>query len=168
MVPSASKYSILDPCSSFCFLFKPYAMLLSATCHVYVKEWSNDHLVVFLVGGSEQVISKLQQWQQNAGRCKISSNTEPLSNLKKIASEKGYRISDNSGSGNCMFHALSEQLEIVKGVKIHHFELRHSLVQYLREHPKQASICQSACNVQDRYYKCIFCFTFNLNVRNYY
>ncbi|XP_027055671.1 uncharacterized protein LOC113682710 isoform X1 [Pocillopora damicornis] len=35
-----------------------------------------------------------------------------------------------------MFYALSEQLETVKGVKIHHFELRRSLVQYLREHPK--------------------------------
>ena len=40
-----------------------------------------------------------------------------------------------------MFYALSEQLETVKGVKIHHFELRRSLVQYLREHPKQVSIC---------------------------
>ena len=39
-----------------------------------------------------------------------------------------------------MFYALSEQLEIVEGVKIHHFELRQSLVQYLREHPKLVSI----------------------------
>ena len=82
----------------------------------------------------------LQQWQQNASRYKISSNTDPLSDLKKIALEKGYRISDNPGSGNCMFYALSEQLEIVRRVKIHHLQLRHSLVQYLREHPKQVSI----------------------------
>ena len=94
----------------------------------------------FFLGESEQVIGNLQQWQQNVSICKISSNTDLPSDLKKIASEKGYRISDNSGSGNCMFHALSEQLEIVKGVKIPHFELRHSLVQYLREHPKQVSI----------------------------
>ena len=39
-----------------------------------------------------------------------------------------------------MFYALSEQLETVKGVKIHHFELRQSLVQYLRKHPKQVNI----------------------------
>ena len=39
-----------------------------------------------------------------------------------------------------MFYALSEQLEIVKGVKITHLELRHSLVQYLREYPKLVSI----------------------------
>ena len=45
-----------------------------------------------------------------------------------------------------MFYALSEQLEIVKRVKIHHFELRRSLVQYLREHPKMVSIWQSMCN----------------------
>ncbi|XP_066015867.1 uncharacterized protein [Pocillopora verrucosa] len=85
-----------------------------------------------LFGGSEQVIRSLQQWQQNASSCKISSNTDPLSDFKR----KGYRISNNPGSGNCMFYALSEQLEVVKRVKIHHFELRQSLVQYLREHPK--------------------------------
>ena len=90
--------------------------------------------VVFLLGGTEQVIRSLQQWQQNASN--ISSNTDLPSAFKK----KGFRISDNPGSGNCMFYALSEQLEIVKGVKIHHFELRRSLVQYLREHPKQVSI----------------------------
>ncbi|XP_066015672.1 uncharacterized protein [Pocillopora verrucosa] len=90
-----------------------------------------------IFGGNEQVIRNLQQWQQNASRYKNSSNTDPLSDLEKIASEKGYKISDNQGLGNCMFYALSEQLETVKGVKIHHFELRRSLVQYLREHPKQ-------------------------------
>ena len=94
----------------------------------------------FFLGGSEQVIHNLQKWQQDAGRCKISSNTDRLSDLKKIASEKGYRISDNEGSGNCMFYALSEQLETVKRVKMYHFELRRSLVQYLREHPKNVSI----------------------------
>ena len=96
--------------------------------------------MVFLSGGSEQVIRNLRQWQQNATGYQISSNTDPLSDLKKIASEKGYRISDNPGSGNCMFYALSEQLEIVRGERIHHFELRRSLVQYLREHPKLVSI----------------------------
>ena len=39
-----------------------------------------------------------------------------------------------------MFYALSEQLEVAKRVKIHHFELRQSLVQYLRGHPKLVSI----------------------------
>ena len=113
---------------------------LSATCRAHVYEYSNDHQVVFFLGESEQVIGNLQQWQQNVSICKISSNTDPPSDLKKIASEKGYRIFDNLGSGNCMFHALSELLKIVRGVEITHFELRHSLVQYLREHPKQVSI----------------------------
>ena len=44
-----------------------------------------------------------------------------------------------------MFYALSEQLEIVKGVKINHLELRHSLVQYLREYPKLVSIWCMLC-----------------------
>lgn len=30
-------------------------------------------------------------------------NSEPSLNLKKIASERGFEISDNRGEGNCMF-----------------------------------------------------------------
>ena len=32
--------------------------------------------------------------------------------LEKTASDKGFIISDNQGSGNCMFHALAEQLTL--------------------------------------------------------
>jgi hypothetical protein len=49
-------------------------------------------------------------------------------------------ISDNEGSGNCMFYALSEQLLIVKGIKVSHGELRQSIVQYLRKNPKLVSL----------------------------
>ena len=35
-----------------------------------------------------------------------------------------------------MFHALSEQLETVKGIIIQHGQLRKILIQYLRENPK--------------------------------
>jgi len=56
--------------------------------------------------------------------------------LERIASDKGFVISDNEGSGNCMFHALSEQLNLVKGITISHEKLRHSIVQYLRNNPK--------------------------------
>ena len=38
-----------------------------------------------------------------------------------------------------MFHALSEQLETVKGIKIENGQLRQSLIQYLRENPKLVS-----------------------------
>ena len=40
-----------------------------------------------------------------------------------------------------MFHALSEQLETVKGIKTHHGQMRQSLVQYLRDNPKLVSCC---------------------------
>ena len=139
VVSCVPKYSILNPHCSFCFLLMPYAMILSATHHVHECIWVKYQSltkVVFLLGGTEQVIRILQQWQQNASRCNSSSNADLPSAFKK----KGFRISDNLGSGNCMFYALSEQLEIVKGVKIHHFELRQYLVQYLREHPKLVSI----------------------------
>ena len=58
-----------------------------------------------------------------------------------ILSDKGYRISDNQGSGNCMFHALSEQLETIKRIKIQHGKIRKSLVRYLTENPKLVSYC---------------------------
>jgi len=71
---------------------------------------------------------------------KVNSNTDLSTELERIASDKGFVISDNEGSGNCMFHALSEQLNLVKGIKISHRELRQSIVQYLRKNPKLVSI----------------------------
>ncbi|KAL9958553.1 hypothetical protein ACROYT_G035582 [Oculina patagonica] len=53
--------------------------------------------------------------------------------LQRIASEEGFIISNNQGLGNCMFFALAEQLEIVKGVKISAEELRVNLVKFLKE-----------------------------------
>ena len=80
----------------------------------------------------------LQQMQCDVN--KVSSNTDLLAELGKIASDKGFVISDNEGSGNCMFYALSEQLNSVKGIKISHGELRQSIVQYLRKNPKLVSL----------------------------
>ena len=57
--------------------------------------------------------------------------------LKKKALERGFLISNNRGEGNCMFYALAEQLELKKGIRISHGNLRIQLVQYLHEHPKQ-------------------------------
>ena len=64
-----------------------------------------------------QMFMNLQQMQ-----CDVSkiSDTDPSIELEKIASGKGFVISDNEGSGNCMFHALSEQLNLLKGIKILH------------------------------------------------
>ena len=76
--------------------------------------------------------------QCNVGN--VNSNADLSAELEKIASDKGFVISDNEGSGNCMFHALSEQLNLVKGIKISHGELRQSIVQYLRNNPKLVSL----------------------------
>jgi len=71
---------------------------------------------------------------------KVNSNTNLSAELEEIASDKGFVISDNEGSGNCMFHALSEQLNLIKGIKISHGELRQSIVHYLRNNPKLVSL----------------------------
>ena len=70
---------------------------------------------------------------------KINSNTDSLVELEKIASGKGFVISHNEGLGNCMFYALSEQLNLVKGIKILQKELRQSIVQYLLNNPRLVS-----------------------------
>ena len=90
---------------------------------------------VFFLDLPGQMVRNLQQMQ-----CGVSSITDLLAELEKIASEKGFVISDNKRSGNCMFYALSEQLSLVKGIKIPHGELRRSIVQYLRKNPKLVSL----------------------------
>lgn len=62
-----------------------------------------------------------------------------FSNLKKKAFDKGFRISDNPGQGNCMFYALSEQLKLVKRSQSSAAELRQELVQYLQQNPTQVN-----------------------------
>ena len=69
-----------------------------------------------------------------------ASKTELSLNLKRIALEKGFVISDNQGDGNCMFFALSEQLEHINGIKISHDELRLTVVQYLKDNPRLVSV----------------------------
>jgi len=80
----------------------------------------------------------LQQMQRSVSKVNIS--TDLSAELEKIALDKGFVISDNEGSGNCMFYALSEQLNLVKGIKISHGELRQSIVQYLRNNPRLVSL----------------------------
>ena len=69
-----------------------------------------------------------------------SSKTELSQALKTTAWEKGFAISDNHGEGNCMFFALSEQLDLIKGIQMSHDELRRTVVQHLRENPRLVSI----------------------------
>jgi len=80
----------------------------------------------------------LQQMQRSVS--KVNINTDLSAELEKIASAKGFVITDNEGSGNCMFYALCEQLNLVKGIKISHGELRQSIVQYLRNNPRLVSL----------------------------
>ena len=68
-----------------------------------------------------------------------SSKTELSHALKTTALKKGFVISDNQGEGNCMFFALSEQLDLIKGIQMSHDELRRTIVQHLRENPRLVS-----------------------------
>ena len=79
----------------------------------------------------------LQQIQLEARR--ETSQTELSLNLKRTAQEKGFVISDNQGEGNCMFFALSEQLDVVKRMRMSHEEIRLSVVGFLRDNPTLVS-----------------------------
>ncbi|PFX19442.1 E3 ubiquitin-protein ligase RNF213 [Stylophora pistillata] len=93
--------------------------------------------------GSVEVIVLLQQMQLNASQ--VNDNTDLNSELMKNASDRGFIIADNEGLGNCMFYALSNQLEIILGIKIKPDELRQVLVQYLRKNPILANGTNLSC-----------------------
>ena len=101
----------------------------------------NAPKIILLPGVLERTLQNLQRMQLCVST--VNDNTTLTEKLATIASDEGFRISANQGSGNCMFHALSEQLEIVKRIKIQHGKLRESLVQYLRENPKLVSCCNA-------------------------
>ena len=83
------------------------------------------------------VFPSLQNLQCDAEQGRKKTNLP--SDLRAIAANKGFFVSDNQASGNCLFHSLSEQLQSVKGIQISHKELRKTLVQFLDENPNLVS-----------------------------
>lgn len=93
----------------------------------------------FLFFVASEVLHDLRQMCQNTDK-KNSKTTNFLSDLEENAKKQGFTVNDNPGEGDCMFYALSEQLELAKGIKLSVPELRKELVQYLTEHPKLVNI----------------------------
>ena len=91
----------------------------------------------FLFFSGWNVFPSLQNLQRDAEQ--VSKKTNLPSDLTTIAANKGFVVSDNQASGNCLFYALSEQLQSVKGIQISHKELRKTLVQFLDENPNRVS-----------------------------
>lgn len=67
--------------------------------------------------------------------------SNPLRDLEIAALGKGFEVFPNQGQGNCLFHALSDQLDIVIGIKIEQSKVRRTLVQYLRNNPTTVNSC---------------------------
>ena len=95
------------------------------------------YLFFFFFFSAWTLFPSLQNLQCDAEQ--VSKKTNLPSDLRTIAANKGFFVSDNQGSGNCLFHALSEQLQSVKGIQISHKELRKTLVQFLDENPNLVS-----------------------------
>ena len=95
------------------------------------------------------IIRDLQRMQCDTN--KSHKKTSPPEDLHKIASDKGFSICENPGSGNCMFHALSEQLQWVKGIQISETELRKKLVECHGNSPELVSQWfLMACDLNER------------------
>ena len=86
---------------------------------------------IFFFFPAENILPSLQNLRCDADQ--VRNKTILPSNLRMVAAKKGFLVSDNQASGNCLFYALSEQLKSVKGIQISHKELRNTLVQFLRE-----------------------------------
>ena len=108
----------------------------SGICKHYTSSLSGSNFVLLLFTG-DLTFHTLQQIQLDARR--EPNQTELSLNLKRTAQEKGFVISDNQGQGNCMFFALSEQLDVVKGMRMSHEEIRQTVVHYLMDHPTLVS-----------------------------
>ena len=93
-------------------------------------KFDNNYVVFF---SAWNVFPSLQNLQCDAEQ--VGKKTNLPSDLRAIAANKGFLVSENQASGNCLFHALSEQLQSVKGIQISHKELRKTLVQFLDENP---------------------------------
>ena len=93
-------------------------------------KFDNNYVFFF---SAWNVFPSLQNLQCDAEQ--VGKKTNLPSDLRAIAANKGFIVSENQASGNCLFHALSEQLQSVKGIQISHEELRKTLVQFLDENP---------------------------------
>ena len=93
-------------------------------------KFDNNYVVFF---SAWNVFPSLQNLLCDAEQ--VGKKTNLPSDLRAIAANKGFLVSENQASGNCLFHALSEQLQSVKGIQISHKELRKTLVQFLNENP---------------------------------
>ena len=94
------------------------------------------NIVQYFLSG-KNTLHDLQQMKCDTST--VTTGTDLSVDLGRIASDKGFLISNNPASGNCMFYALSEQLNSVKGIRISQRELRKTLVRFLRENPNLVS-----------------------------
>ena len=92
---------------------------------------------MFTLGVPGEITKNLKKLKHAMTESKYKSKGVPTRDttdaISHAVSDMGLIVSDNDGKGNCLFHALSEQLQTVKKIKISHDELRKTLVQYLKK-----------------------------------
>ena len=75
---------------------------------------------MFTLGVPGEITKNLKKLKHAMTESKYKSKGVPTleitDELSKAVSDMGLIVSDNDGKGNCLFHALLEQLEIVKNL----------------------------------------------------
>lgn len=75
---------------------------------------------MFTLGGPGEITKNLKKLKHAMTESKYKSKGVPTleitDELSKAVSDMGLIVSDNDGKGNYLFHALLEQLEIVKKI----------------------------------------------------
>ena len=90
----------------------------------------------------EHIILLFIDVAEKQGKDKVNENTSLAklsARLKQTAADEGFTTVDNDGVGNCMFYALADQLQHVKGLELSHLKVRQSIVQFLRNNPQWVS-----------------------------
>ena len=114
-------------------------MVRSVSCECFKENKSRN--VIFIDSTGKQRFHNVKQMKHEED---VSPALEELlARLEERASESGFTVvdKDKKRSGNCMFVSLSDQLELVEedNIKCPPEELRQSIVQNLRDHPRRVS-----------------------------
>ena len=110
---------------------------LSVSAHTFLHTF-NCSAIFLLCSVSAETLGHLRSLNTRRNKTSHESLTDLL---KDNALQRGYKFRyDPPKDGNCMFHALTDQLKRVKSHNITHIKLRECLVQYLWKNPNLVSL----------------------------
>ena len=100
---------------------------------------------MFTLGVPGEITKNLKKLKHAMTESKYKSKGVPTleitDELSKAVSDMGLIVSDNDGKGNCLFHTLLEQLEIVKKNLNSTWWLKENLSSIPQREPRNGRFC---------------------------